>query len=324
MIDAEAELYRACRTDIVLAEVHDPEEVISIAAECDALHLVNSRLPRQVIDELSSCRIISRMGAGTDKIDVEAATQRGILVTNVPRFCVPEQADHTMLLLLALARKLPRMMEAVRGETFHGSTQESIQNRRLSDCVLGLIGFGHTALAAARRAQAFGLKVIAARRSARAGVIEGVEMVDLDTLLRTADFVSLHIPLNHETHHLIDAEALGKMKSTAYLINTARGAVVEEAALINALRHRTIAGAGLDVYESFDVFAEGQPGPGTHPLFDLDNVILTPHVASFSLQAREDVTRGGIENVAAVLQGRRPKKENIVNPDVVPQWPLSD
>jgi len=264
------------------------------------------------------------MGAGTDKIDVEAATQRGILVTNVPRFCVPEQADHTMLLLLALARKLPRMMEAVRGETFHGSTQESIQNRRLSDCVLGLIGFGHTALAAARRAQAFGLKVIAARRSARAGVIEGVEMVDLDTLLRTADFVSLHIPLNHETHHLIDAEALGKMKSTAYLINTARGAVVEEAALINALRHRTIAGAGLDVYESFDVFAEGQPGPGTHPLFDLDNVILTPHVASFSLQAREDVTRGGIENVAAVLQGRRPKKENIVNPDVVPQWPLSD
>ena len=324
VIDAEADLYRACRSEVIEAEVHDPDEVIVLAGDCDALQLINSPLPRAVIDALSACRIISRMGAGTDRIDVEAATRNGIVVTNVPRFCVPEQADHTMLLLLALARKLPRMMAAMRADSFRESTQTAIHNRRLSECVLGLVGFGHTAKATAFRALSFGMRVMATRRSARPADVDGVQMVDLDTLLRTADFISLHIPLTDDTRHLIDAGALAKMKPSACLINTARGAVVDEEALIAALRNGAIAGAGLDVYESVDVFAAGQPGPGVHPLFDLDNVILTPHCASFSMQARQDVTRGGMRNVAAVLQGRWPDRESIVNPDVVPRRPLAD
>lgn len=327
IIESEAELYRRYHCEPVCVEADTTEQIISHIVDCDALHVVSDALPKHLIESLSRCRVISRMGAGTDKIDVATATQRGIVVTNVPMFCVAEQANYAMLLLLALARKLPRMLGAMRSGTFRKSTLESMKNRRLSECVLGLVGFGHTAKATAHRAQAFGMKILATRRTLNSAPNtkkdDEVEMVDLNTLLRTSDYVSLHVPLTEQTHHLIDAEALRLMKPTAFIINTARGAVIDESALVDALREGRIAGAGLDVYESIDVFGQTDNSPPTHPLFNLDNVILTPHVASFSHEARQDVTRGAIENVAAILQGYWPREDNIVNREVVPRIQLA-
>ena len=284
-------------------------------------------LPAKVIDRLSRCRIISRLGTGTDKIDVAAASQKGIIVTNVPTFCTEEQADHTMALLLALARKLPKMSQDMIEGAWARSQRQANLNQRLSGRVLGLVGFGNSARAVARRAKGFGMRVMATRRrlDAPPHMAEelGVEMVDLDSLLKQSDYVSLHLPLTAETRHLLDKEALGKMKPHSYLINTSRGAIVDEKALVEVLRQGGLAGAGLDTFEHINVHSEVETPPD-HPLLSLDNVILTPHVASFSVESAQAVARNGIENVVSVLNGHWPRRENIVNRGVTPRFPLAE
>jgi len=151
----------------------------------------------------------------------------------------------------------------------------------------------------------------------------GVEMMGLEELLEQSDDVSLHLPLTDETYHLLDRATLRKMKQGAYLINTSRGAIVDEMALVDLLREGTLAGAGIDTFEGIDVFVE-EEGPSDHPLLSLDNVILSPHVGAISVQAMQDVTDGGIGNAAAVLSGYWPPAENLVNPEVVPRFPLTE
>ena len=281
--DLEAALYRHYDLDVLELAGGAPEEVIGRAVDCDGLIIVSSALPASTIKALGRCRVISRRGIGTDKIDVAAATCAGILVTNVPGFCANEMADHTMALLLSLARKIPMMSECMARGTWSRARRAALSNRRLAGRVLGLVGFGAGALAVARRAKGFGLTLIATRRRLDAPCPEaeelGVRIVDLDTLLAELDYVSLHLPLNAETYHLLDDTHLRKMKPDACLINTARGAVVDELALAAALREGWLAGAGIDTYEGIDVFSE-QESPPEHPLVDLDNVILTPHVAA--------------------------------------------
>lgn len=320
----EADLYRAYDLAPVLVEANTPDELIPQVADCDALLVVSASLPTPVIESLTRCRIISRLGTGTDKIDVATATQRGIVVSNVPWFCVEEQADHTMALILAFARQLPQMQQDMR----EGAWRRARANphlRRLGGQVLGLVGFGRSAQAVAQRAKAFGMRVLVTRRR-KIAVSEanalGVEMVELDRLLRESDFVSLHLPLLPETYHLIDATALGKMKPEAYLINTARGAIVDETALVQALREGRLAGAGLDTFSQINVHAELE-APPHHPLLELPNVVLTPHVAAFSPEALYEMAKGGIENMMAVLSGHLPDPDNIVNPQVVPRVPLA-
>jgi len=325
-IDAyEAGLYRQYDLRPVEAEAATPADLLAQLAECDALFAVSVALPAAVVAGLQNCRVISRLGAGTDKIAVDLATERGILVTNVPDFCADEQADHTLALLLALARRMPQMSAAMAAGTYNAARAMSRTNQRLSGQTLGLVGFGHSAQLVAKRAAGFGLRVIATRRNrARpdpAAEALGVVMTDLDTVLRESDYVSLHAPLLPDTYHLIDAAALGKMKPGAYFINTARGALVDEGALVAALRAGRLAGAGLDTFESIDVFAP-ETGPAQNPLFELDNVILTPHVAAGSVQAMQAVSRGGVENVVAVLSGYWPQPGQIVNAEVTPRWPL--
>lgn len=311
-------------------EAATPDDLIAQLAGCEGLVVVSASLPAQVIDSLTRCRVISRRGAGTDKIDVAAATRMGILVTNVPDFCVEEQADHTMALLLMLARHMPRMQRGlVRGD-FARTRQVSERNERIPGRTLGLIGFGLSAKATARRAQGFGLRVLATRqdmRRAGEAAALGVMMVDLDTLLRESDYVSLHLPLTAGTRHMLDAGAFARMKPGACLINTARGALVDEAALVAALKSGHLGGAGIDTFEGIDVFAEAAPPPD-HPLVQLldddeVNLILTPHVAAGSAQAMQDVSRGAVENLAAVLNGRWPSELRIVNRGVVPCIPLA-
>lgn len=329
----EAGIWQQHQLEPVLVEANTPAEIIPHVADCDGLVVVSTSLPTAVIDALSNCRVISRRGAGTDKIDVAQATQRGILVTNVPDFCVEEQADHTLAMLMMLVRQMPRMQHNLRTGEFGLAHEFSGRNHRMAGRTLGLVGFGLSAKATARRAKGFGLRVIATRQNMRrtddADAL-GVTLVDMDTLLRESDFVSLHMPLSAQTYHLFDEAALRKMKPGAFLINTSRGALVDEAALVAALQTGQLSGAGIDTFEGINVFAElDTPTPPEHPLVklldDVDiNLVLTPHVAAGSEEAMQDVSRGAVENVAAVVNGRWPSHDRIVNRDVVPRMPLLD
>ena len=324
--DFEAGLYRGHGLQVTQVEANTPAEIIPYVTDCDALFVVSAALPETVIASMGRCRVIARQGLGTEKIAVDAATAAGILVTNVPDFCFEEQADHAMALLLTLARQIPAMAQAMQEGAWIRARLLSHQNQRLSTQVLGLVGFGRSAQAMARRARGFGMRVLATRR--RQAVYDpesaalGVEMVDMHQLLAESDFVSLHLPLTSQTRHLIDDAALERMKRGAYLINTARGAIVDELALVDALRSGRLAGAGLDTFELIDVHTPEERRP-EHPLLELDNVVLTPHVAAGSVQAMEDVARGSVENVVAVLSGRWPLPERVVNPQVKPRRPLA-
>jgi D-3-phosphoglycerate dehydrogenase len=310
----------------VEAEAHTPEAIIPVVAQAAAVFAVSVSLPAAVIDAMPHCRVISRMGTGVDKIDVAAATRNGIAVTNVPFFCVEEQADHAMALLLALARKLPQMSQAMHEGAWSRARALMRTHQRIPGQVLGLVGFGNSAKALARRARGFDMRVLAVRRNPAAARADaaalGVKLTDLDTVVSTADYVSLHLPLTPETYHLFDDDLIRKMKPGAYLINTARGAIVDEVALAAALRAGRLAGAGLDTFEGIDVFA-GAEGPHDHPLLQFENVVATPHVAAGSIQAMQDVARGAVENVVAILAGHWPDSDNLVNRDVLPRSPLA-
>src|SRR5262245_41056780 len=308
--------------EFIAIERHQTQEVVAAAAECDALLVVSAYVPAPVIERLTRCRVISRLGAGTDRIDIEAATRCGIVVANVPDFCVNEQAEHTMALLLAMARRVPWMTAAM--HRFEWSARHDPGVHRVAGRTLGLVGFGTGAKAVAERARGFGLCLLGWARTPdrhRADADRlGVELVGLDVLLEQSDFISIHLPLTPETRHLIDASRLARMKPTAVLINTARGAVIDERALVEALRRKGIAGAALDVFEGIDVFS--LPGtPADHPLLSLDNVILTPHCAGSSVESTLDSKLRGARNAAAVLSGKWPP--SVVIPGVLPRFPLS-
>lgn len=314
------ELARA-GAELISVEGQQPDEIIAAAADCDALLVVSSRVPGDVIERLTRCRTIARLGAGTDRIDVAAATRCGIVVSNVPDFCLSEQADHTLALLLALARRLPFMTDALRRGDWSARHHPGVH--RLAGQTLGLIGFGASSRAVAERAAAFKLRLIAWTRTPdrhrAAAAALGVELVALDDLLARADIVSIHLPLTADTRHLLSVERLSLMKRSASLINTARGAIVDEAALVDALRSGRIAGAALDVFEHLDVFALPGPLP-THPLLGLDNVILTPHCAGSSVESSAESKQRGAQNAANVLLGRWPR--HVVNPEVRPRFDL--
>jgi phosphoglycerate dehydrogenase-like enzyme len=325
--EAEREQYARFGLSPALVEPNTPDEIIACTADAHAVFAVSVTLPAEVITALSRCVVISRMGTGVDKIDVAAATQQGILVTNVPLFCVEEQADHAMALLLALVRKLPQMRRCLEDGAYRHAHDLMRTNQRLSGRTLGLVGFGNSAQAMARRARGFGMRVIATRRNRAAAEVEaaaiGVELTDLETVVAESDYLSLHLPLNTQTYHLFDAALLHKMKPGALLINTSRGALVDEAALVACLRSGHLGGAGLDTFEGIDIFGDVETPPN-HPLLQFDNVVLSPHVAAGSVQAMQDVARGAVENVVAVLGGHWPDAINLVNPQVRPRRPLAE
>jgi D-3-phosphoglycerate dehydrogenase len=303
-------------------EGQQPADIRAAAADCDALLVVSLYVPGPVIEALTRCRVLARLGAGVDRIDVATATRCGIVVSNVPDFCLAEQAEHTLALLLAWCRRLPYMTNAMRRGDW--SARHHLGVHRLAGQTLGLVGFGAGARAVAVRAQGFGLRLLAWARNpakhAAAAQAAGCELVELDCLLRDSDFVSIHLPLTDQTRHLLDARRLALLKSTAVLLNTARGAIVDETALVAALRDRRLAGAGLDVFDGIDVFA-AQHSPAQHALLELDNVILTPHCAGSSVESTRESKVRGARNAADVLLGHWPR--HLVNPEVRPRWPLT-
>jgi D-3-phosphoglycerate dehydrogenase / 2-oxoglutarate reductase len=287
----------------------DPDRVLEHAADADALIMSWVPVTRHVIDQLRRCRVIARYGIGVDMIDLDAATERGILVCNTATYCLDEVSNHAMGLLLMLNRGLLQDVDALRSGGWFRSA--STPPRRLAGQRLGLVGLGNIGRLVAQKACGFGLDVVAYDPYVLNRAQKGeVPLVELDELLATADFVSVHCPLNASTQHLLGPRELGLMKPTAFLINTARGPIVDEAALFEALSERRLAGAGLDVFET-------EPLPAEHPLRGLDNVILTPHSASWSVESSAECRRMAVEHVMTVLRGGVPS--DVVNRAVLEQ-----
>lgn len=304
----------------VLVEADSRSELLSAVSDAVGVMVVSQALPGEVVSAMAQCRVICRLGAGTDKIDVSAATSRGIVVANVPDFCFEEQADHAFALLLAVARKLNEMRRCMLDSEFREGRELSRPLRRLPGRTIGLIGFGGSAKAMARRAAGFGMRILATRKnmSRKDAVADalGVRMVPLGELLAESDFVSLHLPLNKATVHLLDASRLRQMKPGSVLINTARGAIVDEDALADLLEDGHLAGAGLDTFAVVDLHNPEAQLP-EHRLFQMERVVLTPHVAAFSVDSSREVGFGSVENLVAVLSGQWPRQDRIVNPLVV-------
>ena len=256
---------------------------------------------------MKRCRIISRFGIGVDNVDLAAATSAGIVVTKVPDYCLDEVSDHAVALLLAAVRKIPLSNAHVHAGRWEMKAVVPIH--RLRGTVLGLVGFGRIPQLVAPKAQSFGMRVVACDPFVPEEVFarEGVERVDFADLLKQSDYVSIHTPLLPETRGLFNDDVFRQMKRGAYLVNTARGPIVDEMALARALDEGRLAGAALDVMP--------QEPPVGSPLLGRDNVIITPHTSFYSEESLLDLQRKAAEEVVAVLSGRPPR--NPVNPEVL-------
>jgi D-3-phosphoglycerate dehydrogenase len=285
--------------EVRMAKSASADDILAVARDADAVLVTYAKLPGDLLRQLARCKVIGRFGLGVDNIDLPAAREMGITVTYVPDYCVEEVSDHAMALLLALARKIPFSNQLVQSGRWEMPAVVPI--RRLSGQTLGLVGFGNIPRKLAPKAKAFGLRVLAYDPYAPADALEaaGVEGVGFDQLLAASDFVSIHAPLTPETRGLFDAATFAKMKRGALLINTARGPLVDEAALAGALDSGQVGGAALDVLAA-------EPPPKDHPLFGRDNVILCPHTAFYSIEALEELQTKCASDVARVLSGEKP------------------
>ena len=295
-LDLTREVLAKIGAEVQLAKAPTAEAILEIAREADGVLATYAKVTAEMIAQMKRCRVISRFGIGVDNVDVPAATKAGIVVTRVPDYCLDEVSDHTMALLLALVRKIPS--SNARTHAGRWEMKAVVPIHRLRGTVLGLVAFGQIPQLVAPKAQAFGIRVVTYDPYVRKEIAEsaGVEQVDFNELLRISDYVSIHTPLIPATRHLFDADIFQKMKPSAYLINTARGPIIDEAALANALDQKHLAGAALDVME--------QEPPGASPLFGRENVILTPHTSYYSEESLADLQHKAAEEVVRVLSGQ--------------------
>jgi glyoxylate reductase len=276
--------------------------------------LLNDKVDAEVIDAGKHVKIIANYAAGYNNIDVQTATKRKIPVTNTPGVLTETTADLTFALVLSIARRIVEADKFLRQKSFKGWAPMLFLGRDIHNKILGIIGFGRIGRAVAQRANGFGMEVIyydPVRLSQDDEDTYGIKYQDLDDLLKHADFVCIHVPLNEQTYHMIGKEELASMKESAYLINVARGQVVNEKALVNALQGKRIAGCALDVYENEPEVEK--------ELIEMPNTILVPHIGSASIETRTKMALMTAENVIAVLEqkGRAP---NAVNPEIYEEW----
>ena len=285
--------------ELRVANSASAEDILAVGRDADAILVTYAKLPGDLLRQLRRCKAIGRFGLGVDNIDIAAAAELGITVTYVPDYCMQEVSDHAMALLLALARKVPQSNALVQAGRWDMPAVVPIH--RLAGRVLGLVGFGNIPRALAPKAKAFGLRVVAhdPNVSQQALAAVGVESMSFDRLLEISDFVSIHAPLLPVTRGLFNAEVFGKMKQGACLINTARGPLVDEDALIAALDSGRLAGAALDVVAV-------EPLPKESRLIGRDNVVLTPHTGFYSVEALNELQTKCAADVARVLSGETP------------------
>ncbi len=308
-LEVETEVLRAIDAQIVHTGELTSSAALAAVAQADALMVALEKVTAEVIAAMPRCRVISRAGTGLDSINIPAATAQGIWVAYVPDYSIDEVSTHAIALLLAQARGIPTQVQSTR--TGQWASQVSAPLYRLKDKTLGVVGFGRIGQATAEKGKGLGLKVIVhdpyADHAAAARL--GVEVIGLEQLTRQSDFISLHTPLNDATHHLVNAEFLARMKPTAYLINAARGPLIDEAALLQAVRGGQIAGAGLDVLTV-------EPPAPDHPLLQEPRILVTPHSAWYSEEAKIDLRTRCAEEVVRVLSGQPPRfPANQINQD---------
>jgi D-3-phosphoglycerate dehydrogenase len=285
--------------ELRMAKSASAEDILAVARDADAVLVTYAKLPGELLRQLTRCRAIGRFGLGVDNIDIPAAAALGITVTYVPDYCMQEVSDHAMALLLSLVRKVPLSNKLVQSGRWE--VPPIVPIHRLGGQVLGLVGFGNIPRALAPKAKAFGLRVVTHDPYAAADVLAkaGVEGVGFDALLGMSDFVSIHAPLLPATRGLFNAEVFRKMKQGAFLLNTARGPLVDEDALVAALDSGQIGGAALDVVTT-------EPLAKDSKLIGRDNVILTPHTAFYSVEALNELQTKCAADVARVLSGEPP------------------
>jgi D-3-phosphoglycerate dehydrogenase / 2-oxoglutarate reductase len=285
--------------ELRMAKSASAQDILAVAHDADAVLVTYAKLPGELLKEFTRCKVIGRFGLGVDNIDIPAAARLGITVTYVPDYCLHEVSDHAMALLLALARKIPFS----NGLVLSGRWEVApiVPLRRLEGQVLGLVGFGNIPRAIAPKAKAFGLRVVAYDPFVSATVMKalGVDGASFEELLGHSDFVSIHAPLLPATRNLMNASAFARMKKGAFVVNTARGPLIDEPALVAALDSGHLAGAALDVVAV-------EPLAADSPLLGRDNVILTPHTAFYSVEALEELQTKCASDVARVLSGETP------------------
>jgi D-3-phosphoglycerate dehydrogenase len=304
-IREEKEEFDRMGAELILAQVREEEELIRVGKEADGLINQYALLTRRVFENLPKCKVVARYGVGVDSIDLRAATDLGIIIANVPDYCIDEVASHAVAMMLTLTRKtafFDRKVKSSQWDFRQGTPIHRIQGK-----TLGLIGCGKIGFEVAKRISAFGVKVMAFDPYIqRTG--EKIELTDLETVLRKSDFISIHCPLNDSTQHLIGEQEFKKMERKPLLINTSRGPIVNEKALIQALEEGRISGAGLDVLET-------EPPDSKNPMLKMENVIFSPHVGFYSEESISELKRRTARNVSDVLRGRWPG--SVVNQGVM-------
>ena len=301
--------------ELVAVQCKDPDDVIAHTRDADGVLISLTPVTRPIMETWTKMKVIARYGIGVDTVDLQAATDHGVYVTNVPDFCYDEVSDTALSLILAVTRKVVTMHRLVKQRIYNRALAHPVY--KLRGKTLGLVAFGRIAQALAKKALPLGFKILAydPYLSPEAFRDFPVEFVSLEELLSRADIISLHAPLTSETRHMISHAQLQMMKPTTFLINTARGPVVDQAALTEVLKEGRIAGAGLDVLEK-------EPPDPNDPILDLENVVFTPHYASYSEEAYQEVREKAARQVVQVLRGQVPTC--LVNREVLKKSVTSD
>jgi D-3-phosphoglycerate dehydrogenase len=296
-IDQEKRAVSDAGWDLVVGQATTEDQLIALCKDADGVLAGRAILNERVIARMEQCRVIVRYGIGVETIDIQAASAHGIMVANVPDYCIDEVSDHALALLLTLSRQLISAMALARKQPWSIAPMPPIHRLRGQAC--GLFGFGRIGSLLARKVTQLGMRVIVYDPYLSEGRAAecGAEVCTFESLVELSDFVSLHAPLNRETHHRFDAAAFARMKSTAFIINTARGELIDQSALIAALEAGRIAGAALDVLD---------PAVTAAPLIDSPKVVLTPHSAWLSHEARTALQAGAVAQVIGALKGEKP------------------
>ena len=307
--DPEREVLESAGAEVIVAPNGEESTLIDLAKDADAIMTCFAQVTDNVVRAAKKCVVIGRFGVGVDNIAVETATELGIAVTYVPDYCIDEVSDHVIAMLHTWNRKIAIFDQSVKKDGW-GHMALNMRIMRLRGKTIGIVGFGRIGQAVADKASAFGLKILASDPVVDEKTVtdHGGQLVELDDLLKNSDFISLHAPLIPSTEKMISEKELSLMKPDSFLINAARGPLIDEEALYSALKKKKIGGAGLDV------MVENVP-PKNHPLLRLDNIIVTPHTAFFSQESTLELERRAAQEVVSVYKGEMP--DNLVNKNVL-------
>ena len=307
-LDIERSILNENEIDLVDCKSMSREDILSESTDADAIIFCFADVDSELLEKAKKCKVASRYGIGVDNIDIKKCTELGIVVTNIPDYCLEEVADHAIGMILSLNRRITEHWDLVKNGGWHELNLD-IPVLRLSEATLGIVGFGRIGKTIAQRMSSFGVKIIASDPILKPGeIIDNVKIVTFDQLLEQSDFITVHVPLMEDTHHLFSKPEFSIMKNNAILINCARGGLINEMDAALALKNNEIGGVGLDVIEDMS----DKP---TSPLFESKNVIITPHTAFFSKSSNEELQKRTAQEVVRVINSKQP--ENFINPEVI-------